>query len=202
MPINLSSYSAIETGLFVRIDVAYYKQTAASSPTSEILRFSDYKATVTIDGESYLGLGGLVGISGTSSELRSSPGGLTITISGIPNTSIAEIVNSRLKGSPIEVWRVVFDPTTGTQLAITGNPVGRFFGVVSNYTLDEEYDIEGRSSTNTIAIECASTTEFLTNKVTGRKTNPKSMKTFYPTDLSMDRVPNLVGANFNFGAPQ
>ena len=202
MAINLSSYSAIETGLFVRIDVAYYKASPSATPSSEILRFSDYKSTVTINGESYLGLGGLVGISGTSSELRSSPGGLTVTISGIPNTSIAEIVNSRLKGSPIEVWRVVFDPVTGTQLAISGNPAGRFFGLVSNYTLDEDYDIEARSSSNTIAIECASTTEFLSNKVTGRKTNPKSMKAFYASDLSMDRVPNLVGANFNFGAPQ
>jgi hypothetical protein len=97
---------------------------------------------------------------------------------------------------------VVFDPVTGTQLAIDGNPAGRFFGIVSNYTLDEEYDIEGRSSSNTIAIECASTAEFLNNKVTGRKTNPKSMKSFYSSDVSMDRVPNLVGANFNFGAPQ
>lgn len=202
MPINLSSYSAIETGLFVRIDVAYYKASPSATPTSEILRFSDYKTSVTINSETYLGLGGLVGISGTSSELRSSPGGLTITISGIPNTSIAEIVNSRLKGSPVEVWRVVFDPVTGTQLAISGNPAGRFFGIVSNYTLDEEYDIEGRTSSNTIAIECASTVEFLNNKVTGRKTNPKSMKKFYSSDLSMDRVPNLVGANFNFGAPQ
>jgi hypothetical protein len=202
MAINLSSYSAIETGLFVRIDVAYYKASSGATPTSEILRFSDYKATVTIDGESYVGLGGLVGISSTTSELRSSTGSLTITISGIPNTSIAEIVNSRLKGSPIKVYRVVFDPTTGTQLAITGNPAGRFFGIVSNYTLDEDYDIEARSSSNTIALECASTSEFLNNKVTGRKTNPKSMKSFYSTDLSMDRVPTLVGTNFNFGAPQ
>jgi hypothetical protein len=202
MAINLSSYTAIETGLFVRIDVAYYKSTAGASPTSEILRFSDYKASVTINGETYLGLGGLVGISGTTSELRSSPSGLTITISGIPNTSIAEIVNSRLKGSPIEVYRVVFNPTTGAQLAIDGNPAGRFFGIVTNYTLDETFDIDARSSSNTIAIECASTAEFLNNKVTGRKTNPKSMKSFYLTDVAMDRVPNLVGANFNFGAPQ
>jgi hypothetical protein len=202
MAINLSSYTAIETGLFVRIDVAYYKASAGATATSEILRFSDYKASVTINGETYLGLGGLVGISGTTSELRSSTSGLTITISGIPNTSIAEIVNSRLKGSPIEVYRVVFNPTTGAQLAIDGNPAGRFFGIVTNYTLDESFDIDARSSSNTIAIECASTSEFLNNKVTGRKTNPKSMKKFYSSDLSMDRVPNLVGANFNFGAAQ
>jgi len=125
-----------------------------------------------------------------------------VTISGIPNTSIAEIVNSRMKGCPIKIYRVVFDPVTGTQLAITGNPAGRFFGIVSNYTLEEDYSVDERRSTNTIAMICTSNMEFLDNKVTGRKTNPSSMKQFYPSDESFDRVPSLVGANFNFGAPQ
>jgi hypothetical protein len=38
-------------------------------------------------------------------------------------------------------------------------------------------------------------------RVTGRRTNPDDQKKFYPTDVSMDRVPTLVDANFNFGAP-
>jgi hypothetical protein len=42
----------------------------------------------------------------------------------------------------------------------------------------------------------------LENKVAGRKTNPKSQKQFYPSDRSMDRVPTLKGATYNFGAPQ
>lgn len=191
MAIDLSTYDAIETGLFVRIAVG-----------STILRFSDYRGTVTINGESYVGLGKLLGITATKSELKGSTGTVTITVSGIPNTSIAEIMNSSLKGSPVKIYRVVFNPVTGAQLAIDGNPAGRFFGYVNNYTLEEEYTIEERRSTNTIAIVCSSTQEFLENKVTGRKTNPESMKKFYPGDVSMDRVPNLVGANFNFGAPQ
>jgi hypothetical protein len=202
MTINLSAYGAIETGLFVRIDVMYYKANSSATATNEILRFSDYKGNVSINGETYLGLGRLVGISATTSELTSSTGSITITISGIPDASIAEIVNSRIKGSPVSVYRVVFDPATGQQLAIDGNPAGRFFGIVTNYTLNEEFDYSTRTSSNTIALECGSRTDFLTNKVTGRKTNPKSQKSFYPSDPSMDRVPNLIGANFNFGAPQ
>jgi len=202
MPINLSSYTAIETGLFVRIEVDYYKTSAGATPTSTVLRFSDYRGTVTIDGESYVGLGRLLNITPTVSELRGTTGSVTVTISGIPNTSIAEIVNSRMKGCPIKIYRVVFDPVTGTQLAITGNPAGRFFGIVSNYTLEEDYSVDERRSTNTIAMICTSNMEFLDNKVTGRKTNPSSMKQFYPSDVSFDRVPSLVGANFNFGAPQ
>jgi hypothetical protein len=202
MAIDLSSYTSIETGLFVRIDVAEYRTTSSGTYANEILRFSDYTRSVVIDGETYLGLGRLIGVTATSSELKSSSGSVTITISGIPDSSIAEIVNSRIKGSAISIYRVVFDAVTGQQLSITGNPAGRFFGIVSNYTLEEDYDVEARTASNTIALECSSRSEFLANKVVGRKTNPKSMKTFYSTDVSMDRVPNLVGANFNFGAPQ
>lgn len=202
MPINLSTYDSIETGLFVRIEVDYYKTSPSATPTSTVLRFSDYKGTVTINGESYVGLGRLLSITGSSSELKPTSGSVTVTVSGIPNTSIAEIVNSRMKGCPVEIYRVVFDPVTGTQLAISGNPAGRFFGIVSNYTLEEDYDLDNRVATNTISMICTSNIDFLQNKIAGRKTNPESMKKFYPTDISFDRVPSLVGANFNFGAKQ
>lgn len=202
MPINLSTYDSIETGLFVRIQVDYYKTSPSATPVMTQLRFSDYKGTVVINGESYVGLGRLLSISSSSSELKPTSGSVTVTVSGIPNTSIAEIVNSRMKGCPVEIYRVVFDPVTGTQLAISGNPAGRFFGIVSNYTLEEDYDLEARVATNTISMICTSNIDFLQNKISGRKTNPESMKKFYPTDVSFDRVPSLVGANFNFGAKQ
>jgi len=201
MPIDLSSYTSVATGLFARIDVEYYKDTPSATPTNQVLRFSDYIQDVSIGGEQYLGLGKLVGISTTTSELRNSSGSITITISGIPDTSIAEIVNSRIKGCPVEVYRVMFNAETGAALAISGNPVGRFFGIVDNYTIEEEYDIQTRRSSNTLALVCSSVLDILNNKIAGRKTNPTSQKFFYSSDLSMDRVPNLVGANFNFGAP-
>ena len=43
MAFDLSAYPAIETALFVRIDV----------PDFEILRFSNFNRPYTIDGESY-----------------------------------------------------------------------------------------------------------------------------------------------------
>jgi hypothetical protein len=202
MAINLSAYKNIGTGLFVRLEVEYYKATAGSSPTSEILRFSDYSRDLTLDGELYQGIGRLLGITATTSEIRTSSGSMTVTLSGIPNSSIEEIVNSRIKGSPIRIYRAVFDSTTNQLLAITGNPAGRFFGIVNNYTIDEEFDYATRTSSNTLVLDCASTVDFLNNKVSARRTNPTSMKSFYSSDVSMDRVPNLVGANFNFGAPQ
>ena len=192
MAIDLSSYSSIAAGLFVRIDVA-----SLASP----LLFSDWSATVTVEGQSYTGLGKLLNITASGSELRTSSGDVTILISGIPNTSIAEILNNSIKGSKVEIRRVIFDPSTGVSLAISGNPVGRFFGFVNNYSLQEEYDIEGMQASNTIALQCASRIDTLMNKISGRQTNSTSQKKFFPSDLSMDRVANLTNSNFNFGAP-
>jgi hypothetical protein len=202
MSIDLSTYQSIQSNLFVRIDVQEYRTTTSGSYTSTILRFSDRLGTVSIYGENYTGLGNLMSISQSSSEIRVSGGELTIVLSGIPNTSIAEIVNSKIKGSPVVITRAIFNAANGTLLSIAGNPLGRFKGFVNNYSLTEEYDSETRTSSNTLVLTCSSNIDILENKVAGRKTNPKSQKAFYPSDLSMDRVPTLKGATFDFGAPQ
>jgi hypothetical protein len=199
MAINLSSYSAIQSNLFVRINVEQYSTTAGGPYTTQVLRFSDRHQSYTLNGESYQGLGNLVDVTQANSELRVTGDELTVTISGIPNTSISEIVNSRIKGSNIQLWRVVFDPVTNTALNITGNPVGRFQGYVNNVTLQEEFDIGGRSSSNLLILNCSSVIDVLNNKVAGRRTNTTSQNRFFPNDTSMDRVTAIENAYFDFG---
>lgn len=185
---DLTSYTNIGTGLFVEINI-----------NGTYVRFSDYNTTVTVDGNAYQGLGKFVGITQSTSELKSTSEGLSITVTGIPNSSITDIMNSNIKGSPIKVLRVFFNATTGAVLSIAGNPAGRFFGLINNYSLDEEYDVSTRTGINTITLSCSSVTEILENKISGRKTNPTSFKSYNATDVSMDRVPNLVNSNFDFG---
>lgn len=186
---DLTSYSNIRTGLFVEIN-----------PNNvDYVRFSDYNQTITIDGNNYQGLGTLVGITSTSSELKSTAEGITVTVTGLPTTNITGILSGDYKGALIKVLRVFFDATTGTVLSIAGNPAGRFFGFINNYSIDEEYDVSSRTSVNTIAFSCASIAEFLETKISGRRTNPTSFKAFNATDVSMDRVPNLMGTSVVFG---
>jgi hypothetical protein len=199
---DLSSYKSVQSNLFVRIQVDEYRATTSGAYTTEVLRFSDDLQTRTINSESYAPLGRLMGITSATSELRVSSGELTITLSGIPNTSIAEIINSKIKGAPVRIYRLFSNAATGTVLSIAGNPSGRYRGFVNNYSLNEEYDSITRSSTNTIVLTCASSVDVLQNKIAGRKTNPESQKRFFPSDLSMDRVPTLENATFNFGAPK
>lgn len=203
--IDLSSYRAIQSNLFVRIEVDKYRTTPSGAFTSTVLRFSDLNTSFVINGETYTGLGNLMAITSSVSELRASGGELTITISGIPNTSISEIVNSRIKGCPVRIYRAIFNADTGAFLSIPGNPIGRYRGFVNNYQLSEDWDNQTRQSSNTIIMTCASSVDVLQNKVAGRRTNPESFQRFSSittADASMNRVPTLENATFDFGAPK
>ena len=201
MTLALTSYEAVESNLFVKIEVEYYKATPGATPSSVDLLFTDRMVSTSLAGDTYVGLGKLVSITSTNSELRATSNDLTITISGIPNTSIAEIINSRIKGSIVTILRGLYDATTGQFLSsVTGNPVTRFKGFVNNVSLEEDYDVENRISTNTIVLTCSNIVDIFENKIAGRKTNPSSMKKFYSTDISMDKVPNLENTEFDFGA--
>jgi hypothetical protein len=195
---DLTSYTSVRTGLFVRLQIDQYRTASSGSYSSEVLKFSDYTSTVTISGEEYVPLGELLNITSSSSELRPSENPVTITISGIPTNNINEIVNSKIKGCPIRIYRGYFT-IAGTQIGTFG---GRFIGSVNNYSIQEEWDVATRTSTHMIMLECSSSVGLLGQKISGRKTNPQSQNRFYPSDRSMDRVPTLKGTKFNFGAPQ
>jgi hypothetical protein len=202
MTINLTGYSALQSNLFVKIECPYYKPTPIATPTSFNFLFSDRVGSYILasTGDTYVGLGSLLSVTSSSSELRSSTDELTLTISGVPDSSIGQIINSRIKGSKVTVRRVLFNANTGIIISESGNPMIRFVGFVNNVAMDEEYDIENRTATNTIVLSCSSVVDILDKKVSGRKTNDTSMKKYYSTDLSMDRVSTLESSYFNFGA--
>jgi hypothetical protein len=193
MAVDLSAYRSIQSNLFVRIDLSY---------TNEVLNFTDTRDTWDLTtgpggaNETYVGLGELMGVTATSSELRSTSREITITISGIPNTSITEIMNSRIKGSGCKIWRLIQDPNTRSPLYLSG----RFSGIVTNYAINEEYDAGARTATSTVSIMCSGIVDVLANTTKGRRTNPQDQRFWAPTDAAFDRVPDLVGAYFDFGA--
>jgi hypothetical protein len=184
----LAQSTAIQTALFCRIDLEF----------NNVLRFSNYNIPLTVNGYLYTGIGQLMAVTETTNELRVSPNELTVTISGIPPENIVQVLSYKFKGSPIYVYRGLFNPTTGMLISGTPNPIGKFQGLINNFTLNEEWS--GQDATNTISFVCTSTVGLLSNKISGRRTNPVDEKAWYPGDLSMDRVPTLANSNFNFGA--
>lgn len=193
--LDLSLYNDVYSALFVKLDI----------PDYSILRFSTHYKPYTITesddvGYTYTNLGDLVAISDTSSAIRINPEQITITISGIPSFSISTITDQAIKGSRVETRKIYMD---GTNYQMIGTPIIKFKGVVENYNITEDYPEEpGGIATCSIGLICSTLFDMYQNKKAGRRTNPLDMKSHYPTDLSMDRVPTVTGSNFNFGAPK
>lgn len=203
----IANYRAIRSHLMVKIIVPYYRLNPTDAFTSQTLTFSDFnlKNNIVYDGNTYVGLGSLMNITSTRSELSPSSTEVSISLSGIPNSSIFQIVNSRIKGCSVSIYRALYDPINGTPLNVNQdsgyNVLARFRGYVNNYSLSENYDVSTRKADNTLTLICKTAVDVMANKANGRLTNPTSQKKFYPNDLSMDRVPAIQGTAVNFGAP-
>jgi hypothetical protein len=187
--IDFRSYSAIESALFVKWTI----------PNFETAYLSDYNTNITFGGNTYTSIGKLMNISSTKSELKSSPQELSIGLSGIPTSSVSNVLTKEIKGSTIEIYRGFFDATTHNLLTISGssNPILKFKGIVTNYDVSDDVDIDAQIATTSITLTCASIVEVLMNKTSGRRTNPVD----FVNESSMNRVPALANSNFNFGAP-
>jgi hypothetical protein len=192
--VDLSSYKSIYAALFVRMDI----------PNYEILRYSTHFAAYTVtesDGtsHSYTNLGTLVGVTDNTFGIRTNPEEITITISGVPLTNVSMVLAESIKGSRVEVRRQFF---TGNNYTAINTPIVKFKGIVNNYSVVEGWPESGTVGTCTIGFQCSTLIDLMSEKRAGRRTNPMDEKTFFPSDLSMDRVPTLSGSSFNFGAPK
>ena len=195
---TLDDYPSVRTATFVKIDVDYYW--TGSGYAFEALTFSDHMTDYEFNGDTYTALGKLMSVSTTASEISASSGGVTILLSGIPNSSIEEIVKSKLKGAPVEIYRAFFnqDNVLLTTLDID-NPLKRYVGYINNYSLTEEWDFENKFASNSIAIDLGSNVDVIQRKIAGRKTNERSMRRHFGDDDTFDRVGSLVNANIRFG---
>lgn len=187
MAIDLSSYRSIQTNLFVKLDIPGYS----------VLTFSDYHKNYTISGTNYTGLGQLLNVGNTDDNLRAAPSEISLSISGIPSGNVSDIISNRIKGSECKIYRGFFNVDTGELLSISGNPAGKFQGVVSNYDITDDLEIGSDTGTVTLTLTVTSVVEMLSNKITGRRTNAAD----FPSG-DMARVLPLQKSNFNFGAPQ
>ena len=190
--IDLTSYSSIETAILIKWEV----------PNFSTAYLSDYNSTIVFDGQNYTNIGNLLSVSGTISELKNSPGDVTIGLSGVPTGSISTLLAQQVKGSVITIYRVFLDPTTHNPIDIspdsgTQDVAMKFKGVVTNYSISDSVDVTAQLAVTTITLNANSLIEVLSNKVVGRKTNP----TDFASEKSMDRVRALANSNFNFGAP-
>jgi len=193
---NLTSYTAVKTNLFVKLVVDQYRANSSDAYAVEEFKFTDNDVAITIDSDTYTPLGEFLKVTATTSELRPSSDQVTVSLSGIPSGNITDVLYSKLKGSAIEIRRQ-FYTVSGTLIATQGY----FFGRVNNWSLQEEFQVEERTASNTMLFECSNQLGVLKEKVSGRLTNPTSNNRFFPNDTGMDRVPIIKGTKLDFGAP-
>ena len=168
--------NAIATALFVDLvlgDYRYY--------------ISDAYNPLTVNANVYTHLGSLISVSSIQDDYKSTQGTVTLAISGIPNTVdfTNVILNERIKGGEVNVQRAFFDVDT---LAVEANTFLRYRGIISNFTVEENTDIIGGVSTNTLVLSCANIYTILSRKIAGQRTNGASRRQFYPGDASFDNV--------------
>jgi hypothetical protein len=188
--INFSDRVGIESAIFIKWVI----------PNFDTAYISDYHTPVTFGGNTYTNIGNLLEVSPIQTEIRASNSELSLTLSGIPNNSINTIFNQAIKGSQIELFRGFFDPTTHQliSLAPNANPLLKFKGIVTNYSISDIVEVESLSASTSIVLTCNSIVEILSNKVSGRRTNPSD----FPGENSMVRVSALANSNLQFGAPR
>lgn len=191
---DLSALSTIQANNFVKIVIL----------DGDTLLFSDYHRSFTTVGDTYSGLGSLMGIGDVTSELRTTADEITISVAGIPTSVIAAILDSKITGAAITIKRAFFNPTTGVLIDTANNPMIKFSGIITNYALQDEVATATSQEPGTVMLvfTAASSIEVLGQKITGRRTNPQDQKRFYPDDVSMDRVPTIAGSSINFGGSQ
>jgi hypothetical protein len=165
---------------------------------------------LTWDGTNYIGLGHFLSLAEITDELQPSSQQLQIGLSGVPkdvgeaglglyNSYVALVLDQKIKGSKVEIFRALFDPQTG---AIDSTSTSlRFSGYISNFTISDSTDVESKTDSYTISVACSSILGILDRKVTGRRTNGTDQKALYPTDTSMDRVTAISNTAFDFGKP-
>ena len=165
---------------------------------------------VTYMGDSYIGLGHFLGMDQIQDDLKATNNGLQISLSGIPKAAgeaglgsyssyVALILEQKIKGSMIKIYRAFFDTTTNELL--TASVSLRFSGYISNFSITDGIDLEAKDNTKTVVITCSNVNSVLERLVTGRRTNQADHRALYPNDDSMDRVSIIANTAFDFGKP-
>lgn len=187
--IDLRSYAGLEIATLVTWAV----------PNFDTAYVTDYTSSVTDGVNTWQNIGNLLGVSNTVSELQSTPGEITVSLSGIPTNAISNLFNQQIKGSNITIYYAFFNPSTHQPLLVNGSShiLQKFKGIVTNYSISDSVDVKEGLAVSTITLTCNSIIEVLSAKKNGRRTNPQD----FSGESSMNRVQALSNSNFNFGAP-
>jgi hypothetical protein len=161
---------------------------------------SNLYSTLTYNGNEYQTMGSFLNITEMQNDLRATNNQLSVGLSGIPVSDetpnfLNIVLNSKVKGSRIQIYRVFFNANSFTVIDV----YQRYNGYVSNYSLSENWDQENRLTSNSISLACSNVNAIIERQYAGRRTNPGDQEKWYPGDTGMYRVKKLADTQFDFG---
>lgn len=152
---------------------------------------------VTFNGNDYTELGYFLQMSELQEDIKPTNNQVQIAIAGVPSNVVPDFpnlaLNTKIKGSKIRIYRAFLN--NGALV----DAYQRFDGYVSNYALNESWDDETRLTSFTVSLQCSNLLALIERQYSGRRTNEKDQKLWYPTDTGMDRVKVLADSSFDFG---
>ena len=167
---------------------------------SNTYTFCNAAAPITVNGITFSNLGSLLQLSDIKRDIKANSSDLSISLAGVDGTNVSIVLGSDIKGSRIEVWRGFMDSNNQIITSPTQQFFKRYQGIVSNYSITEDWNEQMRIRVATVGLSCASFRTILENRVGGVRTTPKIWQAFYPGDNSMSRVPSIAGSYFDFGS--
>lgn len=166
---------------------------------SNTYTFCNAAAPITVNSITFTNLGSLLQLSEIKRDIKATSSDLSISLTGVDGTNVAIVLGSDIKGSRIEVWRGFLDSNNQIITTPTQQFFKRYQGIVSNYSITEDFNEQLRTRVATVGLSCASFRTILENRVGGVRTTPKIWQVYYPGDTSMNRVPIIAGSYFDFG---
>jgi hypothetical protein len=166
---------------------------------SNTYTFCNAASPITVNGITFTNLGSLLQLSDIKRDIKATSSDLSVSLTGVDGTNVAVVLGADIKGSRIEVWRGFLDSNNQIITTPTQQFFKRYQGIVSNYSITEDFNEQLRIRVATVGLSCASFRTILENRVGGVRTTPKIWQAYYPGDTSMNRVPAIAGSYFDFG---
>lgn len=154
------------------------------------VRLTTHSRDIVFQGNTYFQAGTL-SIDGISQNLKLQNTESNVSLSGIPSTYKALVLNENYVGNDFNIYQAFFDFTTDEPVI---DPILISTGVINGM----QFTDDAESGTATINLPI-STIWARFEEVKGLLTNPSSHKKLYPNDKIFDMVPSLAEKVIEFG---
>ena len=165
---------------------------------SNVYYLSSAYTPVTYNSNTYTELGSFINVGEFQENIKTTNGDLQISLSGIPSKAdyMTQVINSPIKGGEVKIYRAFFDDNYAFNAS---NVYGRYRGIITNYSITEDYAPLDGVLTSGITVSCASINTLLENRLGGQRINDTDRTKFYPGDQTFYRVADLQNVQFDFG---